>query len=289
MPAVAATTDSAAIAQGRYLAYSTAGCAYCHLPKADWARLDAGEQPPLSGNHIFPLPFAEIHSPNLTPDPTTGIGRRSDGEIARILRHGVRADNRAAFPFMEFQNLSDADVVALLSFLRSQPPVENAVPQIDYNLMGKALMALMIKPESPVHAAARGFAVGADRRARRVPRELGVELRVVVTPIAATPAQYIGRQVRGGQVMDIEDDPTHVYVTPNLTPGSRDRPHPLLVGGGFRRAFPRGPAPAGGADALGRILPDDRGRPARDLPLPALAAAERQPRGRGLSQRRRRT
>ena len=139
-PDLKATTDSATIEHGRYLAYSAAGCAYCHLPKADWKRLDAGEQPPLSGNHVFPVPFGELRSPNLTPDATTGIGRRSDGEIARVLRHGVRPDNRAAFPFMEFQHLSDADVIALLSFLRSQPPVANAVADVKYNLMGKAFI-----------------------------------------------------------------------------------------------------------------------------------------------------
>jgi mono/diheme cytochrome c family protein len=216
-PALAATTDSAAIAQGRYLAYSAAGCAYCHLPKADWVRLDAGEQPPLSGNHIFPVPFAEIHSPNLTPDPTTGIGRRSDGEIARILRHGVRADNRAAFPFMEFQHLSDADIVALLSFLRSQAPVQNAVPDIDYNLMGKALMAFVIKPESPATPPPAATPTGATV-------ERGAYLANSVASCVAchtnrsNTGEYIGEKFAGGQRMDIEDDPTHVFVTPNLTP-----------------------------------------------------------------------
>ena len=217
MPALAATTDSAAIAQGRYLAYSAAGCAYCHLPKSEWPRLDAGEQPPLSGNHVFPLPFAEIHSPNLTPDSTTGIGRRSDGEIARILRHGVRADNRAAFPFMEFQNLSDADVAAVLSFLRSQPPVANDVPAIRYNLMGKALMAFMIKPESPA-APPPAVSPSGPTVERGEYLANSVSSCVSCHTNRNNTGQLIGAKFSGGQVMDIEDDPTHVYVTPNLTP-----------------------------------------------------------------------
>lgn len=216
-PDLKATSDSATIERGKYLAYSAAGCAYCHLPKADWARLDAGEQPPLSGNHVFPLPFGQLRSPNLTPDATTGIGRRSDGEIARILRHGVRADHRAAFPFMEFQNLSDADVVAVLSFLRSQPPVVNAVPDTKYNLLGKALMSFAIAPTSPATPPPAESPVGPSA-------ERGAYLANEVSSCVAchtnrnSTGDLVGPKFAGGQVMDIEDDPGHVFVSPNLTP-----------------------------------------------------------------------
>ena len=216
-PDLKATSDSAIIEHGRYLVYAAAGCAYCHLPKADWARLEAGEQPPLSGNHVFPLPFGELHSPNLTPDATTGIGRRSDGEIARILRHGVRPDHRAAFPFMEFQHLSDADVVALLSFLRSQPPVANEVPDMKYNLMGKALMSFAIAPTSAASPPPAESPVGPSV-------ERGEYLANHVSSCVAchtnrgNTGEFVGPHFAGGQEMDIEDDPGHVYVTPNLTP-----------------------------------------------------------------------
>jgi len=215
-PELRATSDSAVIAQGRYLAYGPAGCAYCHLPKADWARLDAGEMPPLSGGHVFPVPFGDVRSPNLTPDASGGIGRRTDGEIARQIRHGIRADNRAAFPFMEYQDLSDADLVALLSFLRSQPAVANAVPDLRYNLMGKALMAFMIKPTGPARTPPATSPAGATV-------ERGEYLANAVASCAAChtnrsqTGEYIGAKFAGGQRMDIEDDPTHVFVTPNLT------------------------------------------------------------------------
>ena len=216
-PDLKATTDSATIEHGRYLAYSAAGCAYCHLPKAEWKRLDDGEQPPLSGNHVFPLPFGELRSPNLTPDATTGIGRRSDREIARVLRYGVRADHRAAFPFMEFQHLSDADVIALLSFLRSQPPVANAVPDVKYNLMGKAMMSFAIAPTSAPTTPRAESPVGPSV-------ERGEYLANYVSSCVAchtnrgNTGNFVGPHFAGGQVMDIEDDPGHVYVTPNLTP-----------------------------------------------------------------------
>jgi mono/diheme cytochrome c family protein len=215
-PELRASTDSAVIARGRYLAYGPAACAYCHVPKADWARLDAGEAIPLAGGHVFPLPFGDLFSPNLTPD-ATGLGRRSDGEVARVLRQGVRADNRAAFPFMEYQNLSDADLVAILSFLRSQPAVSNAVPDIRYNLMGKALMAFLIRPGSPATPPLAESPAGATI-------ERGAYLANSVSSCVACHTNrsktgaVIGEKFAGGQRMDIEDDPTHVYVTPNLTP-----------------------------------------------------------------------
>jgi hypothetical protein len=98
-PDIHATRDPVVIARGEYLAYGPAACAYCHVPKSEWTRLDAGDALPLSGLHLFRLPMGDLYSANLTPDGATGVGRRTDGELARILRHGVRADGRAAFPF----------------------------------------------------------------------------------------------------------------------------------------------------------------------------------------------
>jgi hypothetical protein len=66
-----------------------------------------------------------------------------------MLRHGVKPNGRAAIPFMEFQNLSDEDLVAVVSSLRSQPAVRNAVPPSEFNALGRAVMALMIEPIGP--------------------------------------------------------------------------------------------------------------------------------------------
>ena len=81
---------SAIIERGRYLVFGPAACAYCHVPREQWGVLDAGTQLPLSGHHLFRLPCGEIYSANLTPDPATGIGGRTDGDLARVLRYGVR-------------------------------------------------------------------------------------------------------------------------------------------------------------------------------------------------------
>lgn len=150
LPAIAASRDSAIVATGRYLAFGPAHCAYCHSPADAGPALDRGEQPPLIGGLTFDIPPGKFHTPNLTPDSATGIGAVSDGQLARMLRDGVRRDGRAAIPFMNYHQLSDGDLVALISFLRSQPAVRHQVPGHDFNFVGKAVAAFVLKPQPPV-------------------------------------------------------------------------------------------------------------------------------------------
>ena len=151
-PAIAASTDPGTIAAGEYLVYQAAACAYCHVPRERWSDLASGQRLALTGDHVFPLPFGRVYSANITPDRATGIGGRSDGELARVLRHGVRADGRAAVPLMEFQ-LSDEDTIAALSYLRSREPIAQSVPEHELTLLGKALMAFAIAPSAPTETA----------------------------------------------------------------------------------------------------------------------------------------
>ena len=55
MPAIHASEDSAVIAQGRYLAFGPAHCAYCHAMPGNWQAIDAGKEVPLSGGNSFAL------------------------------------------------------------------------------------------------------------------------------------------------------------------------------------------------------------------------------------------
>jgi mono/diheme cytochrome c family protein len=75
-----------------------------------------------------------------------------DAEVARILRFGVRADGRAAFPLMEFQ-LSVEDLTSIVSYLRAQRATAHAVPEHHLTRFGKALMAFAIAPVHPAAAA----------------------------------------------------------------------------------------------------------------------------------------
>src|SRR5687768_10753355 len=86
-PDVTASTDPLVIERGRYLAYGPAHCVNCHTPNDEEEAIKAGATPLLRGGHRFDLPFGAVYSRNLTPDAETGIGRYSDRELARVLRH----------------------------------------------------------------------------------------------------------------------------------------------------------------------------------------------------------
>jgi mono/diheme cytochrome c family protein len=220
-PVVHASSDPEVIEHGRYLVFGPAHCSYCHSPKDRWPRLDAGEEIPLIGGYEMKLPIGTIRSTNLTPDPETGIGRITDGHLARMLRHNVRADGRASLPLMEFQDLSEEDVAAVISYLRSVPPVRNEVPASELNLMGKAVMSMVVKPTAPngtPPALSPPEGPSLERGsylANSVANCAGCH-----SPRNLSDGSYTGPRFSGG-VMEVEGDPTHFFSVPNLTPDPR--------------------------------------------------------------------
>jgi mono/diheme cytochrome c family protein len=156
-PDLHASTDAAMIARGEYLVYGPAHCVECHVSKlAEYDRFyETGAPPAMSGGYKFLVgPLGTLYSKNITPDPETGIGRYSDPQVARMLRHGVRPNNKASIPqFMPFSEMSDEDVIAILSFLRAQPPVRNAPPENEWTLFGKVMKSFVsaAKPRMDGH------------------------------------------------------------------------------------------------------------------------------------------
>jgi mono/diheme cytochrome c family protein len=161
LPDLHASTDPAVIKRGEYLVYGPAHCVECHVGSADEIERAAerGERPSLSGGMKFAAaPLGALYSRNLTPDVETGIGRYSDGQIARMLRSSVRPDGRASVQLlMPFGDMSDADVVAILSFLRAQPAVSHRVPETEWSIIGKTVksFAPVFQPRTEVHPVAQ--------------------------------------------------------------------------------------------------------------------------------------
>jgi mono/diheme cytochrome c family protein len=240
-PMIGATKDPAVVARGRYLVYGPGACVYCHVPKEEWPKLDAGATPPLSGNHVFRLPFGDFYSPNLTPDRETGIGARDDGELARVLRYGVRADGRAAFPLMEFYGLSDDDLRAIVSFLRSQPAVRQDVPDHQLSVLGKALMAFAIAPPEralrPPASSPEGPSV---QRGEYIANSVSLCVSCH-TDRSRRDGSYVGPKFAGGQKLDVADNPTKVLVPPNLTPDPGTSPIGVWTEDMFLTRFRQGP------------------------------------------------
>lgn len=149
-PAVQVSQDPEVIERGRYLVHGPAHCAECH----SGSDRDHPEQvltEPLHGGLEFDMgPLAVTWSANLTPDKETGIGRWTDQQVARAIRTGVLPDGRLSF-FMGLSaaRLSDDDLSAVVSYLRSLPPVKNEVPRGVWRPLGKVLLQYVFPPLKP--------------------------------------------------------------------------------------------------------------------------------------------
>lgn len=124
------------VAHGRYLV-ELIGCGACHTDGAivgepDTRRLLAG-----SGTGIaYTSPMRDrypgvVFAPNLTPDPATGLGKWSDEQVAAAIRAGTRQHGSGRLTVMSwplYRQMSDADVTAIVAYLRAIPPVVHKVP-----------------------------------------------------------------------------------------------------------------------------------------------------------------
>jgi mono/diheme cytochrome c family protein len=118
------------VARGKYLV-SVAGCNDCHTPGYFFGKPDGSRF--LSGSEVgFEIPGAGIfHGPNLTPDKETGLGSWTDAQIVTALTTGKRPDGRelaGVMPWRAFANFTQADLNAIVAYLRTLPPVRNKVP-----------------------------------------------------------------------------------------------------------------------------------------------------------------
>ena len=182
LPDVRISTDPAVLARGEYLVYGPGHCVECHGGSFDSLQnLSEGVLVPLCGGlRIAMGPLGAVYSSNLIPDPETGIGRYSDAQIAGMMRWAVRPNGRAtAQPLMPFDNMGEDDLAAIISYLRAQPPVRNAVPANEWTMLGKVIKSFVgvMKPRSTINPPGTGAAPGGDEGAGRVSRALRGQLR----------------------------------------------------------------------------------------------------------------
>ncbi|MBI5170562.1 MAG: cytochrome C [Candidatus Eisenbacteria bacterium] len=216
-PAIAATTDSTAIARGRYLVRHLASCGGCHGDPTMREQAEAGEEIPLTGGFEFSIPPGKFYPRNITPDSATGIGAFTDGQIARALRDGVGNDGRALLPFMEMQGLSDEDLVAVISYLRSQPPVHHVVPDHQYNFLGTIVKATVLsKPVGPKETPPVRNPSGATIENGRYLVEAVANCWACHTERDYNTGQMVGAHLAGGKMPD-DFNPKRIWFPPNLT------------------------------------------------------------------------
>ena len=110
--------DPAAVKRGAYV-FAVAGCAACHTDRKNKGAM-------LAGGPGLETPFGTFYGPNITPDPTHGIGSWTDAEFVRALREGLRADGAhlfPVFPYPSFTLMTDADMLDLKAYIFSLPAV----------------------------------------------------------------------------------------------------------------------------------------------------------------------
>jgi mono/diheme cytochrome c family protein len=139
------------------------------------------------------------------------------------MRYGVKRDGSPLLDFMPFYDLSDRDLTAIVSYLRSVPPVKNKRPANEWNFMGKAILAFgLIKPmgdgivpasPEPDTTAAYGHYLA----------ESVANCRGCHTQRDMMTGAYVGTEYAGNQPFEVFDDRGNIIkgkhlVTPNLTP-----------------------------------------------------------------------
>jgi len=109
------------VERGEYLARA-ADCMVCHTAPG-------GKE--YAGGLAFKLPFGTLYSTNITPDTETGIGNYSDQDFLDAIHRGVRRDGARlypAMPFVSYTYITDADALAIKTYLFSLAPVRAAAP-----------------------------------------------------------------------------------------------------------------------------------------------------------------
>lgn len=125
------------VERGEYLV-ELLGCGSCHTNGALVGEPDVNR--PLAGSRTgiaFTSPLdtnrpGVVYPPNITPEDDTGIGRWTERQIADAIRAGIgRHGSRpiATMPWQGYAKLTDDDVGAIVTYLRSIKPVRHEVPK----------------------------------------------------------------------------------------------------------------------------------------------------------------
>jgi mono/diheme cytochrome c family protein len=165
---------------GEYMA-NIAGCIDCHTPfqeqYQDPAKMTLDqlkvlsfnlgatqdrENKLLAGGRPFDLgPAGILLTRNLTPDQETGIGSWSDEQVKLAIKTGVSADGKLLFPVMPYHvynTMADADLDALVAYLRSIKAVSHNIPKSTISTEGLPMPPYQtgIVAPDPSDKAARG-------------------------------------------------------------------------------------------------------------------------------------
>ena len=244
-PQMTAPNAPEAIERGRYLAEAMTGCVACHSPIDETRPGDFAQAGLEYAGRVWPEGSGfpgKIVAPNLTPDPETGIGQWTDGEIARAIREGVSRDGRPLFPLMNYpgyRDLSDDDVLAIVAYLRTRKPIrrDNGRTELDFPV------GMMIRTVPlPLDGPAPGLPAAGAERGRAM-------LKVMLCGECHTPRDDRGNPIAGKDLAGGNEfkGPWGVVYAANITA------HPSAGIGAYSN------------DDLRRVFREGKNRAGRDL------------------------
>jgi mono/diheme cytochrome c family protein len=129
--AVPIPTDAAAVARGKHLVLAVGACVECH---------DAD----LGGKVYADMgPVGVVAGRNLTGGRGGIGGEFSDADWVRAIRYGLRRDGTSliGMPSEVYTKMTDADLGAVIAYLKQLPPVDREVPQSHFKPFGRVLLA----------------------------------------------------------------------------------------------------------------------------------------------------
>jgi mono/diheme cytochrome c family protein len=108
--------------------FNAGGCASCHAVPNQPDRLRLGGGLPLGS------PFGTFYAPNISPDPTDGIGRWSEADFVNAAMRGVSPEGThyfPAFPYTSYHLADIDDLRDLFAYLKTLPAVQGKVRDHD--------------------------------------------------------------------------------------------------------------------------------------------------------------
>jgi len=125
------SADEESVARGEHLARTIAHCGYCH-----------GDN--FEGGYLINNPGKEgiVVAPNLTSGKGGIGGTFTDEDWVRAIYHGVNDEGRSVIimPSLFFNNMSEDDLVSVVAYMKTLPPVDNELPETKPGLMLYALI-----------------------------------------------------------------------------------------------------------------------------------------------------
>ena len=100
--------------------FNAGGCSSCHAVPNQPDRLKLG------GGLVMPSPFGTFYVPNISSDPTYGIGRWSEADFVTAVLKGTSPDGVhyfPAFPYASYQHAKVEDIRDLFAYLKTLAPV----------------------------------------------------------------------------------------------------------------------------------------------------------------------